>query len=140
MFGVAVLCIWIPSGLSWSPPAAGYWQAMVLLRICVEGLDARFCMNFVIRAGVRVPSFAIVSRPLPGAPVRAVPSVAAVNPSPSSAPWRYSLLARLLKPFWAVASIVSLAAVIPYFSAPTPVGLVDGPHVSASLQSRPSTE
>ncbi len=35
-------------------------------------------MNFVIRAGEREASSAIVFRPLPAAPVTAVPSVAAV--------------------------------------------------------------
>ena len=97
-------------------------------------------MNFWIIPAVRVPSLAIVFRPLPVAPVRLAPSFAAVYPSPSVRPWRYSLLARVLKPFWAVVSIGSVAAVIPYFSAAVPVGLSAGPHVSASLQSRPSTE
>src|SRR6185503_7832416 len=115
-------------------------QVMVLSRICVEGFDARLLMNFEIRAGERVASAAIVFRPLPAAPVTAVPSVAAVYPLPSFEPWRYSLLAKVLKPLSAIVSIALVAAVMPYLSAPIPVGVVAGAHVSTSFQSRPSTQ
>src|SRR5882672_1484683 len=100
---------------------------MVLLRICVEGFDARLLRNFEIMADERVGSSAIVFRPLPAAPVTAVPSVAAVYPLPSFEPWRYSLLARVSKPLSATVSIAAVAALMPYLSAPIPVGVAAAP-------------
>src|SRR5258705_8965058 len=93
---------------------------MVLLRIWVEGFDARLLRNFEIMADERVGSSAIVFRPLPAAPVTAVPSVAAVYPLPSFEPWRYSLLARGSKPLSATVSIAAVCGGTPDIVKPTP--------------------
>src|SRR5258705_7386013 len=95
---------------------------MVLLRIWVEGFDARLLRNFEIMADERVGSSAIVFRPLPAAPVTAVPSVAAVYPLPSFQPWRYSLFARVSKPLSATVSLAAGAGGPSLLCPPPPPG------------------
>src|ERR1700704_5975498 len=59
---VPVETIRSPSGLVEDP--LGYWQAMVLLRICVCGLLARFVRNVWITLGLSDESGAMVLSPV----------------------------------------------------------------------------